>query len=135
MKMNQGQKTLKDIMTRGIITISAQSSISEIADTLARNNISSAPIVTINGETMGIVSEMDVLKAMGKPEWMKYDAECIMSHSVISAPASTTIDEAARIMVDKKIHQLLVLSEKGIGGMRKPIGIVSAGDLIKKAAS
>lgn len=135
MKMNLTKKTLNDIMTRGIVTIPAQSSIYEVADTLARNNISSIPIVTRNGETMGIVSEMDVLKAMGKPDWMKYDAECIMSHHVISAPASTTIDEAARIMVDKKIHRLLVLSEKGIGGTRKPIGIVSASDLMKMAAT
>ena len=135
MKMDSTKKTLKDIMTRGIVTIPAHSSIYEVVDTLARNNISSAPIVTMNGETMGIVSEMDVLQAMGKPEWMKYNAECIMSHSVISAPASTTVDEAARIMVEKKIHRLLVLSEKGIGGMRKPIGVVSTGDLIKMAAS
>src|SRR5665648_1154926 len=102
MKMNQGQKTLKDIMTRGIITISAQSSISEIADTLARNNISSAPIVTINGETMGIVSEMDVLKAMGKPEWMKYDAECILSLIHISEPTRLGMISYAVFCLKKK---------------------------------
>ena len=133
MKLNKTKKTLKDFMTRGIVTIAAQSSIYEVAGTLARNNISSAPVVTMNGGAMGIVSEMDVLRAMGEPGWMKYDAECIMSQSVVSVPASTTIDEAAKIMVDKKIHRLLVLSEKRIGGTRKTIGVVSAGDLIKMA--
>ena len=133
MEIDKTNKTLKDFMTRGIVTVSAQSSIHEVAEILARNNISSAPVVTMNGGTMGIVSEMDVLRTMGKPGWMEYDAECIMSQCVVSVPASTSIDEAARIMVDKQIHRLLVLSEKGIGGTRKAIGIVSAGDLIKMA--
>jgi len=42
------------------------------------------------------------------------------------------LNDAAKIMSDKHIHRLMVMSEKSVGASNRPIGIVTAGDLMQK---
>jgi hypothetical protein len=37
-------------------------------------------------------------------------------------------------MGDKHIHRLLIFSEQGVGASNRPIGIVSASDIVREVA-
>jgi len=83
---------------------------------------------------MGIISNMDILKVIGNENWEKLLAESIMTSNMETAKPTSTIGDAAKIMRKKHIHRLLILSEDGVGASQRPIGILSASDIVKEVA-
>ena len=59
-------------------------------------------------------------------------AESIMSSNIQTVGPSITLDEAAKIMMTKGIHRLVVLSEQGVGASDRPVGILSTGDIVRE---
>ncbi|HID26913.1 MAG TPA: CBS domain-containing protein [Methanosarcinales archaeon] len=122
---------VKDVMTRGVITIPLKSTVKEMAEIMANKGISAVALVGSDGGTVGVVSEMDILKVIDE-DLNNLPAENIMSHYVESVGPNTTLKEAAEIMCKKRIHRVLVLSEKYVGASYRPIGILSASDIVKQ---
>jgi len=56
-------RTVADIMTRDVVTISANTLLSEAARLMARHHISRLPVVGPDGGVLGILSRADVLHA------------------------------------------------------------------------
>ena len=50
----------RDIMTKKVITVTPDTLVSDIARLLIENGISALPVVNINGEVIGMVSEGDL---------------------------------------------------------------------------
>ncbi|MFZ2410729.1 MAG: CBS domain-containing protein, partial [Candidatus Methanoperedens sp.] len=80
------------------------------------------------------ISDMDILKVIGKDDWENLPAESIMTSPIEIVKPTSTIGEAARIMREKRIHRLLVFSERGVGASQRPIGIVSTSDILREVA-
>ena len=68
-----------------------------------------APVVDERNEFIGFISEFDVLRALeaGK-DLSKLTAEDLMVHDRIAVTAETTIEEAVRMMEEKRLHNLPV---------------------------
>ena len=81
---------------------------------------------------IGIISEMDILGKINDIDWENAFADELMARSIESISPSSTLNEAAQIMSEKHIHRLMVMSEKSVGTSNRPIGIVSAGDIMKQ---
>jgi len=82
---------------------------------------------------MGVISDTDILKVIGKGNWENITAENIMTHNLEFVKPTSTLTEAAIIMREKHIHRLaLVFSEGGVGASHRPIGILSASDIVGK---
>ena len=124
----------RDIMTRGVLTVPMNDTVKHIASLLSRKRISSAVVTNHVGEAMGVISDTDILKVIGKGNWENMTAENIMTHNLEFVKPTSTLTEAASIMREKHIHRLLVLSEGGVGASHRPIGILSAGDIVREAA-
>lgn len=132
--MRLENKLLRDVMTRGVVTVPLDATVKEVAAMLSDQGLSGAAVISSDGEAMGVISDMDILKVIGKENWENLPAESIMtSHIEIVKPTSTIV-EAARIMREKHIHRLLVFSERGVGASQRPIGILSASDIVREAA-
>jgi len=140
-----------DVMQTNVITIQTDMEIKEIARTLYDNKISGVPVVDSDGNLVGIVSEGDLLHKETNPQIpgvvgilgaliyyngvKQYDSDLkkliavqaseIMTPNVIMINKEASIEEAASLMVSKKIKRLPVM-ESG-----KIIGIVSRMDIIK----
>jgi len=127
-------KVLRDVMTRGVVTVQMDATVKHISKLLSGCGVSAVAVVGHEGETMGIVSDMDILKIIGKENWENYRAESIMSSKVESVKATSTLCDAARIMKQKHIHRLLILSEQGVGASQRPVAILSASDIVREAA-
>lgn len=127
-------KLLRESMTRGVVTVQMNATVKHIAKLLTRRGVSAVAVVGPEGETMGVVSDMDILKILGKENWENRKAESIMSSKVESVKATSTLCDAAKIMKQKRIHRLLILSEPGVGASQRPVGILSASDIVREAA-
>jgi predicted transcriptional regulator len=130
--MNSKQKLLRDVMTRGVTSVPMDTPIREVADVMARQNVSGVAVTDHNGEIMGIISEMDILKVVLDESLLDSSAETIMNPFVQSVKPSSTLDSAVQIMMNKGIHRLIVLSESGVGASNRPVGILCASDVVKE---
>ncbi|WP_440952985.1 CBS domain-containing protein [Methanococcoides sp. FTZ1] len=123
---------VKDVMTRGVVTVPMGSNAVEIARTMADNNVSAIIAIEENGETFGVISDVDILRKMKDKNWEIASVEDIMSDSVETITPSATVHDAADLMVQKKVHRLIVMSEETVGASYRPVGILSARDIIKQ---
>ena len=122
------EKRVRDVMTRGVITVPFDTPVSEIAKLLVRERISGIVVTAPSGEAVGVISEIDIIKVFEK-DWDKLTAEDVMSTVVRTVDPETTLRKAAAIMRDLNIHRLVILSLKPAPGV--PIGILTASDILR----
>lgn len=122
-------------MSRPVISVSPDAPINEVLVMFRKEHIRRAPVIK-NGKLVGIISERDLLNASPSSAtslsvWelnyliSKVTVKDVMSKKVISIDTDTPIEEAARIMADKKIGGLPVTSAG------KVVGIITETDLFK----
>ena len=139
-------RTLKvsDVMSRGVIPISANQTMGEAAKTFAENEIASAPVVDEVGRCIGMLSAADFMKRdrpqSGDTEPHKLTRDhandcpsiesptdmvnCYMTDAVQAVSADESLLQAARMMSAAHIHHLPVLDGS------RPVGVVSTMDII-----
>ena len=122
-------------MSRPVISVSPDAPINEVLAMFRKEHIRRAPVMK-TGKLVGIVSERDLLNASPSSAttlsvWelnyliSKVTVKDVMSKKVITVDQDTPIEEAARIMADRKIGGLPVTS----GG--KVVGMITETDLFK----
>ena len=125
------EKRVRDVMTRGVVTVSFDTPVREIAKRLVKEGVSGIAVTAPDDEVMGVISEIDIIKVFDK-DWDNLTAEDIMSTFVRAIDPETTIKKAADIMRDLNIHRLLILSLIPAYGV--PIGILTASDILRACA-
>ncbi|HEY3474839.1 MAG TPA: CBS domain-containing protein, partial [Anaerolineales bacterium] len=122
-------------MSRPVICVSPEDPINEVLAMFRNEHIRRAPVMQ-EGKLVGIVSERDLLNASPSSAttlsvWemnyliSKVKVRNVMTKKVITVDADTPIEEAARIMADKKIGGLPVVSNG------KVVGMITETDLFK----
>jgi CBS domain-containing protein len=132
--MRLENKLIRDVMTRGVVTVSVRAAVKEIVSLLSKQEISGIAVIGNDGVAVGVISDMDILKVIGKKNWGNITAESIMTSNIQMIRPTSTLGEAGEIMREKSIHRLLVCSELGVGASDRPIGILSASDIVREAA-
>ena len=122
-------KTIKDIMHKGVITCAPDVPIQEVVRVVADTDVHAIIVVhPPEGTVAGIISHIDLLELYGK-DLLEYTASDVMTAGVIDIGIDAPVAEAAKIMLEKDIHRLLVSEETPEG--KKPIGVVSTTDIIR----
>ena len=124
--IDKGKVSLKveDVMVTEVVTIGENASIKEAATLMNKFEIGSL-IVIRKGKAIGIITERDLLKrviAEGK-DAKKTKVKDIMSSPLILIAPGTELEEAMRLMFEKKIKKLAVVDQKRL------IGVVSLTDI------
>jgi len=122
------EKRVRDVMKRGVITVSYDTPVSEIAKLLVKEGISGVAVTAQDEVVVGVISEIDLIKVFDK-DWNNLTAEDIMSTCLRTIDPETTIKRAADIMRDLNIHRLLILSQSPTHGV--PVGILTASDILR----
>jgi predicted transcriptional regulator len=133
-KVRLNNKLLRDVMTRGVVTVPMDATAKQIATLLSKQRLSAVAVIGHDCDLMGLISDMDMLKVIGQEGWESISAETMMTSHVETVKPTTTLGDAAKIMREKHIHRLIVFSEKGVGASQRPIGVLSASDIIREAA-
>ncbi|MDF2523402.1 MAG: putative signal transduction protein with domain [Clostridiales bacterium] len=145
---------VKDIMSANVLTVKKDTTIEEIAHTLANNDIGGVPVIDDSGKVIGIVTQKDMLYKDVEPRFpamveilgsliflkgarqhneelkkiVSTKVEDIMSSIVYTVDEDSSVEEAAQIMVERDIGRIPV-TRAG-----KLTGIVSRTDVIKYIA-
>ncbi|MCD6164356.1 MAG: CBS domain-containing protein [Candidatus Odinarchaeota archaeon] len=117
---------VSDIMTRDVITIEIGKTVREAVEIMNEKGIGCL-VVTKGGVPIGIVTERDVLKKIvveGRDP-QKTRIEEIMSSPLITGSPSMTLEDAAKLLILKRIKKLPIV-EKG-----KLVGIVTLFDVVR----
>jgi CBS domain-containing protein len=123
---NEGK--VADYMTTRMITMGWKDSVMDVAKRMIERNISSIAITDDKGRVIGILTERDVVKivANGVPA-SGITAGSLMSYPVLSIEKGSSIEDAARVMAQKKLRHLLV--EDAVN--REMVGIITVTDLAR----
>lgn len=143
----------KDIMTKNVVTVTADMAVKDLADLLADKNISAAPVVDSDGKVVGMVSESDLILSDARihyPTYIhlldgfiywpssaaKFNEEFkkalgstvgdIMTYEVETAGGDATVEDLATLMTDKEVGRVPIVGADG-----RLEGIVTKHDLVK----
>jgi acetoin utilization protein AcuB len=122
-------------MSHPVFTVQPETPITRAHELMSREKVHRAPVVK-NGKVVGIISENDILKAYPSSAtslsvWEitalieKITVKDIMIKNVRTVSEDTSIEEAARILVDNKISALPVMHGKEL------VGIITETDLFR----
>ncbi|MCX7770565.1 MAG: CBS domain-containing protein [Proteobacteria bacterium] len=143
---------VKEVMEREFLTVSPDMGVSEVAKIFLERGKDCALVIDKSGKLIGIVTETDlifqeknihiptfftfmdsfiILENLSKldEEIKKISAskveEIMTSEDIITIGPDTPVNDAATIMIDKKVHHLPVV-ENGV-----PIGLITKESLLK----
>src|SRR4051812_43219339 len=120
---------LKEIMTHNIEVVSPGDTLEQAAQKMAELNVGPLPVCEGN-RVVGMLTDRDITvraTAAGCDPKTTLVGDT-MSQDVISCYEDQDVGEAARLMKEKQVRRLLVLSRSG-----DLVGIVSLGDLATEA--
>ena len=128
---------VRDRMSAPAVTIHTETPFQEAVKLMREKGFRRLPVVDKKGHLVGIVSERDLLHASPSPAsslsiWemnyllWKLKIEEVMSKQVISVAENAPIEEAARMMVDRKIGGMPVLGKDST-----VIGVITETDIFK----
>jgi CBS domain-containing protein len=129
-------------MTRRVVSVREEASFKEMADMLRRRQVSGFPVLDRHDRVVGVVSEADLLvkeaaQATGtslvaalrhvreEDKAGGVTARDLMTRPAITIGPDASVPEAARIMYDRRVKRLPVVSASGI-----LVGIVSRADIL-----
>lgn len=115
------------VMSTDLITVRSSATITEMVDLFERHEIEHLPVVASDRTLEGIISQSDLLKALGKTfaELADVRARDIMTSGLAKVEPTTTVGTAAGLFMLNRFHALPVIEGDRI------VGIVTTLDLIK----
>lgn len=124
------ERRIASLMSAEPIVVWPDTPLGEVADLLQRYAIGGVPVVDAMGFPLGVVSRLDVLRLSGADPggrgWRETDARLAMTSPPVTIEADASLDEAARVLSDRRIHRLVVIDPHG-GDV---VGVVTASDLV-----
>ena len=104
-----GFKTVGQIHATNNLVFPLNQNAMEVAVELLATHTPGAPVVDERGEFIGFVSEFDILRVLeAKKDLNQLTAEDVMAKEHISVTNETSIDEAVKIMEEKRFLSLPV---------------------------
>lgn len=142
---------VKDIMTRDVVTVTTEDTVEKCAGLLLENNFSGLPVLDLKGKLVDIVTEGDLIRRASRikapaalallggyiylenpqkfmeeiKRAMAQKAGDLMSKKIVTASPEDTIEDAATLMINKKIKRLPIVDDD-----EKLVGIISRWDIM-----
>jgi CBS domain-containing protein len=119
-----------DLMSPQVIVAKENTNAEQISARLLAGEFNGVPVVDDNGAVVGIVTALDILKALqgGKKKLNEMLARDIMTPNPSTVKKDTPIEEIIRILVEKEIVLVPVIE----GNDNKLIGVVARLDILRE---
>jgi predicted transcriptional regulator len=128
--MHSEKILVSNLMNPKVQTDFEDQNIMSACNIMYANNIGSVIIVTHDksGGPLGIITELDVVRILGKldPNLLQTPLKSLMSKPLITIEQTASINDATKIMNNKKIRRLVVIDKNN-----KMIGILTQRDIFK----
>ena len=111
----------------GVVTTTPVTSLLDIAKLLDEHRIGCVVVATDDGKVVGIVSERDIVRAIGQsgPHVLKQPVDAVMTTAVVSCREADTIEKLMAEMTTHRFRHMPVVERERL------IGLVSIGDVVK----
>jgi len=135
---------VRDVMATDVVTVSANSTLSEAANILRDHSVTGVPVVDFQGHCVGILSATDFMLTQSQgprkhtsfsvhdhlenAPGVSHSDELVrsrMSRHVHTVSEHISIVNAGRLMCHEHVHRLVVLNRRS-----QPVGILSSLDLV-----
>lgn len=117
--------SVKDIMTKEVITIDVNKSIFDAAQLMTTKSLGCL-IITDKGLPVGIITERDIVRRIvAKRSSVDLRVVEVMTKMLVTVGPNTSLKEAARVMSTNKIRRLPVLKQNQL------VGIAVASDFVR----
>ena len=112
---------------RGVFTTTSDKSLLDIAKLLAQHSIGCIVIVGDDNKIVGIVSERDLMRAIGQggAKVLEESVSDFMTKKVVTAQDADTLHRLMSEMTTRRCRHMPVMEKDRL------IGLVSIGDLVK----
>ena len=127
-----GQENLKafDLMSQQVIVAKENTNAEQISARLLAGEFNGVPVVDDNGAVVGIVTAIDILKAIqGGKKLNAMLARDIMTPNPSTIKRDTPLEEILRILVEKEIVLVPVVEDNN---NNKLIGVVARLDILRE---
>jgi acetoin utilization protein AcuB len=127
---------VRDYMSQPAITVAPGTPISEALRTMRTRGIRRLPVLDAGDRLVGIVSDRDLLHAEPSPATSlsifeityllgRITVETVMTRDVLTVGSATPVEDAAQLMVDRKIGGLPVVDDGRV------IGVITETDIFR----
>ena len=113
-----------DLMARDVFVARVDDPVVRVRDLMARQKIHAMPVVGHDNEPAGIVTSTDLVLELDPDKPVSE----VMTAAVYTVSPHADARDAARMMLEHRIHHLVVTHEK------KTVGILSSYDLLRVVA-
>ncbi|HUC51379.1 MAG TPA: CBS domain-containing protein [Xanthobacteraceae bacterium] len=143
---------VKDIMTRSVISVGPDESIMKAARLMLQNRISGLPVIDLNRELIGIVTEGDFLRRgeLGtqrrRPKWLEFivgpgrladeyvhaagrKVDEVMTTDPVTVSENDSLEKVVEVMERRHVKRLPVMRDGRV------VGIISRSNLMHALAS
>jgi CBS domain-containing protein len=124
---------IKEIMTKSPACCTPETSLREVAAMFVDNDCGAVPVVdSVNSRRpIGIVTDRDIAcRAVAKGlNALELTARDCMSSPSVTIPEDASLDEAIKLMEEKRVRRLPVVDERG-----RCIGVLAQADIALSAA-
>jgi predicted transcriptional regulator len=119
-----------DLMSQQVIVAKENTNAEQISARLLAGEFNGVPVVDDNGAVIGIVTALDILRAIqGGKKLNTMLARDIMTPNPSTIKRDTPLEEIIRIMVEKEIVLVPVVEENN---NNKLIGVVARLDILRE---
>ena len=118
---------VKELIRKPVTSCTADTDVGAARDLMKLKGISAVPVVEVDGDKInieGIVSYHDLAGVYDDNVLIQQ----VMTTHIYAVTPDTLVQDAAKIMIDKKIHHLVAMSEGEL------VGIISSFDFVKMVA-
>lgn len=120
-------KTLREIMTTNVETVTLKDNVYEVAVKMRDHNVGIIPVVDEANHVIGLITDRDiVIRGLAEKREGSASVEQVMSNSLVVGRPDMTVKEASQLMADNQIRRLPV-TENG-----KLVGIVAMADIARE---
>lgn len=135
----------RDVMRSQVVVVPADADLWEVCRLLTVNSITGAPVVDADGKVVGVVSQTDIIAHLQRTGVWGFQlvdfysdpeaaaaataraarARDLMTSRLIHADEKTPVSQLRRLMLENRIHRVLILDEGRLAG------IVTTMDLLR----
>jgi CBS domain-containing protein len=110
---------VRDIMTRPVITAKESDTAADVAKLMAKHNIGCVLVSSKKGETIGIITERDIVQRIAARNLVPSNVTVgeSMSKPVVTIKSGANVTDAAKLMNQKKIRRLAVMEDGKLTGI------------------
>jgi CBS-domain-containing membrane protein len=140
-QIRQSGQTVGQVMTPTPITVTPETTITEAVKLMVERQIKRLPVVDAGGKLVGMVSRVNVLRALGEPPVAETPRQAplpghyvrvgeMMMTQVPTVQSEASLAEVVDLLVSHARRRVVV-----VDGDRRVVGIITDGDLIKRATA